>query len=916
MPQRKSFRTFVKKRVPLRRLFKRATSTGIKAQHFDCDQEVICRGNPENTHHERPIGLLQEKELCFEVNIDNTTPLLIKCVNPENASYNDTNKPDNIISSTEMSRADSANSTFKDSSRSLSLVGTVHNSNQPESRDDNETTNEPEKPQNCTETDFASCDDKENKTLNCHEDETNDNCDLNLSKESFELGDYVEVLRTHGKHAGKRGRVTKLTKKFVFFIEDGTDEKMIQISPKFLVDIEVFDSRDVNQVVVVRKSPSSQQIKTGDIVEVKTEYQIKKGDIVEVKTEHKKHGGKQGVVDKTTLKFATVIVGTTESFRIMKTSLVLLSLSKPLPPDCNSVSETECPNPPISSARSLKSKPSQTPNEPAKEKSSNFVHGLHSTTIKRAARSKVDTSHFPPRQQRLERSCFGTSHAKEMNLLKKMLTDDIMTFTYELPAKKLDPVKFIDGKRYELYYADVGNDPTKSSVYFKTKQVVAHYLQTENLRELEESLADFGSLKPRKVWARRRLFLSTAVTLKVGTCGISELTQADIAMHDNSCTVGCGFIDEALLEELLGNNVAARRAIGVQIRINVPTLGVFKGVLMRKRITNGPPIQLNDSLQKVFGSRNVDAMDSGHIIMKRVFPSNTNLQVARLFRHEKEMTKSFRKQVKLGKDCKLSKMYKNLMHGLGVPKEVLSHYEQSFKRDVQNCLCHTHLVGVADPTGSLPPNTVYMTGVDDGLDVGEVFIARSPSVEPGDGRVVKIISSKPATMSQEDWEWLNSLHFGAIIFANPKEGQRPLPEIIADGDLDGDLYFVCWDKKLLACINPLPITDDDLRLSSETEKEDGSSYDDDWFEKAQEFVCNIGSSVDVQALTGILYRKSEKIAKKKSIKHPDAVAYAKAYKQALEYKKHGRSIELPARLVHGIPAKYHCSLSPTTGDDY
>ena len=512
----------------------------------------------------------------------------------------------------------------------------------------------------------------------------------------------------------------------------------------------------------------------------------------------------------------------------------------------------------------------------------------------------------------LQRTSYGTSAAKEKNLLKAMLSDDIKTLTYELPVSNLDPVMHIDGKRYELYYADVVNDPTKSAKFCKAKQIVAHYVQTENLRELEESLGAFGSLKPRKVWARRKLFLSSAAKLKSDVYGLNEVSKADISMHDDSYTIGCGFISEMFLEEFLGNNVAAKRAIGVQVRINVPSLGVFKGMLMRKHITSGPPIQLNDSLQKVLGSGNIDASDIGGIVITKVFPSNTNLQVARLpsFGHQKEMTKSFQKQVKLGRDCKFSKMYKNLMHGLGVPREVLSHYEQSLKSDVQRCLRHTHVVGVADPTGSLPPNTVYLTGVNGGLDVGDVFIARSPSLEPEDGRVVTNISSKPAMMSQEDWEWLQGLHFGAIIFANPEKSQRPLPEIIAGGDLDGDLYFVCWDKKLLECIDPIPITRDDLRLNSEAEKVGRSSYDDDWFEKAQEFVCKVGSVVDAQALTGKLYKASEKVARGNSIKDPDAVAYAKAYKQVLEYKKHGRRIELPARLFDEIPKKYHYLLSP------
>ena len=46
-------------------------------------------------------------------------------------------------------------------------------------------------------------------------------------------------------------------------------------------------------------------------------------------------------------------------------------------------------------------------------------------------------------------------------------------------------------------------------------------------------------------------------------------------------------------------------------------------------------------------------------------------------------------------------------------------------------------------------------------------------------------------MPGKDWEWLHQLQFGLIIF--PRDG-RAIPPMISNGDLDGDLYFVCWDE--------------------------------------------------------------------------------------------------------------------------
>ena len=50
---------------------------------------------------------------------------------------------------------------------------------------------------------------------------------------------------------------------------------------------------------------------------------------------------------------------------------------------------------------------------------------------------------------------------------------------------------------------------------------------------------------------------------------------------------------------------------------------------------------------------------------------------------------------------------------------------------------------------------------------------------------------------------LLSLPFGAVAFSSEGSG-APLPSTVADGDLDGDLYFVCWDQTLLAHLTPLP----------------------------------------------------------------------------------------------------------------
>ena len=74
---------------------------------------------------------------------------------------------------------------------------------------------------------------------------------------------------------------------------------------------------------------------------------------------------------------------------------------------------------------------------------------------------------------------------------------------------------------------------------------------------------------------------------------------------------------------------------------------------------------------------------------------------------------------------------------------------------------------------------------------GTLFVTRCPCVELEHGHLLPVVASKPPEMPNEQWKELNERHFGEIIFGNSQNGHRPLPETIANGDLDGDLYFIC-----------------------------------------------------------------------------------------------------------------------------
>ena len=203
----------------------------------------------------------------------------------------------------------------------------------------------------------------------------------------------------------------------------------------------------------------------------------------------------------------------------------------------------------------------------------------------------------------------------------------------------------------------------------------------------------------------------------------------------------------------------------------------------------------------------------------------------------------------------------------------------------------------------------------------QIFVSRSPATEVSDGRVVELVNTKPFNMSQANWDWLGSLPFGAIMFGNPEKGYCPLPECIANGDLDGDWYFVFWSEALLQHIHAIPFIDNELSLPAKVGVPASVVYNSDWYDNAQNFMSKVSLQVDVDKLICELYNLSLTGSKNMSknqrqgdlVKHigdPDAVSYGRAYKQALAFKKHGRKVPLPGHLFSSVSEKYHDYLTP------
>jgi len=86
-------------------------------------------------------------------------------------------------------------------------------------------------------------------------------------------------------------------------------------------------------------------------------------------------------------------------------------------------------------------------------------------------------------------------------------------------------------------------------------------------------------------------------------------------------------------------------------------------------------------------------------------------------------------------------------------------------------------MGVIDEHDILEENQVL---VGNGSIRGKVLICRSPCYDPGDIQIAEAVS-------KQDLPFYNSLNNSLVFSA---KGNRPLADMLAGGDLDGDEFYV------------------------------------------------------------------------------------------------------------------------------
>ncbi|KAK7739008.1 hypothetical protein SLS53_005904 [Cytospora paraplurivora] len=161
--------------------------------------------------------------------------------------------------------------------------------------------------------------------------------------------------------------------------------------------------------------------------------------------------------------------------------------------------------------------------------------------------------------------------------------------------------------------------------------------------------------------------------------------------------------------------------------------------------------------------------------------------------------------------------------------------------------------------GSLTTNYKAVTGL--------CVVGRNPSLHPGDVRVVQAV----------DVPELRHLK-NVVVF--PKEGDRDIPSMCSGGDLDGDDYFVFWDKRLIPTEWDHPPLDHDA--SSGIPMVDSTK--DVSIEDVIRFFAQYMKNDSLGAIATAHFAQADQVG----VKHPKCIELAKLHSKAVDYIKSGR----------------------------
>ena len=272
---------------------------------------------------------------------------------------------------------------------------------------------------------------------------------------------------------------------------------------------------------------------------------------------------------------------------------------------------------------------------------------------------------------------------------------------------------------------------------------------------------------------------------------------------------GCGMISYELMKEVCKNLNKGEFASAMQIRYKGA-----KGVLVVNPKIKGKKILLTKSMVK-FKCENTEDLEV--IRFSRYSPGYLNLQIiillilngiskGRIFSIAKKEVGNYRnyKMVKDNlpiKNVAFDKVIKNIKKNniiLQKQKDYmstiarstyiynrLSNISKKYRFHMKNCC---FLLGVCDFDNILEENEIFVQICNENkkkIITGDILVTKNPCLSAYDLQKVKGVKN----------DYFSQYFFNVVVF--PSKGKIPLPSKITGSDLDGDIYWVCWEKSFI-----------------------------------------------------------------------------------------------------------------------
>ena len=215
------------------------------------------------------------------------------------------------------------------------------------------------------------------------------------------------------------------------------------------------------------------------------------------------------------------------------------------------------------------------------------------------------------------------------------------------------------------------------------------------------------------------------------------------------------------------------------------------------------------------------------------------------------------------------------------------------------------VLGVADPTRTLPEGVAVVIIGGTFRPPGEVLFYRSPGIHCGDVRKGRVVLP-----SEELKAVLGKLgpRDNAVIFS--VQGRRSLADEQAGGDLDGDVFSVIWNASLVAaCECQLPCSAAELKAVEVAQEEEtggstgrqGSGFELDERMREKQHAATVLKIRGCQHLVGAAANYWLQLAETEGALSERAKRVACIYSLALDASKTGKAVPKAQRFTGKLP---------------